>query len=97
MKQKLLASGLALSLLFGGATYSSASITASKDVEQELGAFELKVDDSVQPMLWVAVGRGVAMGVGWVLGESAARKVIGNNTAPVSDLDYEDMKVSFDN
>ena len=63
MKQKLLASGLALSLLFGGATYSSASITSSNGNEQNLGALELKDDDTVQPMLWVAVGRGFAMGV----------------------------------
>lgn len=97
MKQKLLASGLALSLLFGGATYSSASITSSVGNEQNLVASELKEDDTMQPMIWAAVGRGVAMGVGWVLGESAARKVIGNNTAPLSDLDYEDIKVSFDN
>lgn len=100
MKQKLAAAGLALTLLFGGATFSSATVQSVPVLEKQVNLKQEFKDDEMQPMLWAvvgkAVGKGVAMGVGWVVGESAARKVLGNSESPLADYEYEEVIVSFD-
>lgn len=96
MKQKLIAAGLAVTLLFGGATFSSATVSPMPIGESKIDLSDIKNDDSMQPMIWgqVAkyVGQGALLGVAWVLGE----KAIGNNITPSTEYEFEEISESFD-
>lgn len=100
MKNKLIASGLALTLLFGGATFSSASVKSVQVVESQLVLSDLNHDDNMEPMFWAAIGKAAVLGgaelVGKLVGKQAARSVLGDTTSPSSTYNYEDVKVSFD-
>lgn len=94
MKKKLAASTLALSLLFGGATFSSASASAAPNDTKTISVPTVEAKDSkAEPMFWAALGRGVAMGVGWALGEKAVK---GSSVEIESNYEYEEVKESFD-
>ena len=96
MKQKLIAVGLSTALIFGGATFSSATVGTVPASENKVDLPDIRYDDSVQPMIWgqVAkyVGQGAVLGVAWVLGE----KAIGKSMTPQTDYDFEEISESFD-
>ncbi|MEC1177356.1 hypothetical protein P9B03_02570 [Metasolibacillus meyeri] len=100
MKKSILASGLALSLLVGGAGLSSGTVGAAPIHEKSINIEQSLKKDEVQPMIWAAVGKaalkGAAWGVGFVVGEKAAEAVLGDNEEKESNYNYEDIIESFD-
>ena len=100
MKKQLLASGLALSILVGGAGLSSSSVGAAPINEKAITIENSLKDDEVRPMVWAAVGqaalKGAAWGAGWVVGEKAANAVFGSSIEPAAEYNYEDVVGSFD-
>jgi hypothetical protein len=94
MKKKFAASALALSVLVGGASLSSASASALPSEAKSISVEPTVVGDSkAEPMFWAALGRGVAWGVGWALGEKAVK---GSSAQNEVSYDYEEVKESFD-
>lgn len=100
MKHKLIASCLVLTLLFGGATFSSASVTSVQVEENQLVLSDLNYDDNMETRIWATVGKAAVLGgaelVGRLVGKQVARSVLGSSTSPSTTYDYEDIKVSFD-
>lgn len=59
MKHKLIASVLALTLIFGGSTFSLASIKSS-EVEDKIELnTDITTDVKVEPMIWLSVGKAI--------------------------------------
>lgn len=95
MKQKLIASGLVLSLLFSGATYSSASVKPIPATETVLTVID--GDDNMDAKFWAAVGEAAY----WLLSgnnriSDPQQKNIFGAKAQIS-FQYEEVKELFDN
>ncbi|WP_121606027.1 hypothetical protein [Virgibacillus sp. Bac332] len=100
MKRKIIASSLALSLLLGGAAFSSSSVGAAPITEKEITVKNVQNDNTAEPMFWAAVGKaaakGVAWGAGWVAGEKGANAILGNSVENNTSYNYQEVKESFD-
>ncbi|MCM3723957.1 hypothetical protein [Solibacillus isronensis] len=100
MKKQLLASGLALSILVGGAGLSSSSVGAAPINEKAITIENSLKDDEVRPMIWAAVGKGALKGAAWVggfvAGTSAANALLGNSIEDPASYEYETVIESFD-
>ncbi|WP_096437818.1 hypothetical protein [Alteribacter populi] len=91
MKKGIVTSALAVTMLFGGATYSSAAAGTADVEEKSIELSQVEIQEDVQPEFWAALGRGVAWGVGWAVGENA----IGSSSS-TAEADYEKVKSAFD-
>lgn len=96
MKQKLIASGLALSLLFSGATYSSASVKPLPVTEIQLTVVDS--DDNVDAKFWSEIGDAALwlIGLQKVASDPGHRNAVGKGST--NDIfQYEEVIEVFDN
>ncbi|WP_096437814.1 hypothetical protein [Alteribacter populi] len=92
MKKKVASSALALTVLFGGATYSSTTVSASDIEEKSIYTTKVHVQDEYEPQVWAALGRAAVSGLGFAIGYNAASGPSSNDDV----YDYEDVKKAFD-
>ncbi|RGP96347.1 hypothetical protein, partial [Bacillus sp. ISO11] len=96
--KKIIGSGLALSLLLGGAAFNSTA-TKAAPINEETIAVESS-NENIQPPqeFFAAAGRAVAaagaFSVGKAVGKAVANAAFGNNST--NSLDYEDINITFD-
>ncbi|MDM5191491.1 hypothetical protein QUG02_28370 [Bacillus hominis] len=100
MKNKLIGSGLALSLLLGGAAFNSTAAKAAPIDEAKNITVESKQNIEPPKEFAAMLGRAAAKGAAWVggylAGDRAARAVIGSSSSDAPSYEYEDVKSSFD-
>ncbi|PED02971.1 hypothetical protein [Bacillus cereus] len=101
MKSKIIGSGLALSLLLGGAAFNSTAAKAAPIDEAKNITVESANQNIEPPKELLAVAhRLAAKGAAWVGGyfahQKAAREITGSSSSDAPSYEYEDVKSSFD-
>lgn len=91
--KKIVATGLAITLLFGGATFSSASISQS---EAEEKAIQIVSNDNPVDAQWTAMARKAGEALGRFIGKQITSALIGGNSVTDTIYEYEEVKESFD-
>lgn len=95
--KKLVSAGLAIALLFGGATFSSATIAQPASEEKHIQAVS---DGDTVDAQWAAMARLGLSKAGEAIGKFVGKQItcalIGNSDIENPTYQYEEVKESFD-